>query len=178
VYLGKGRKNETLRQDRFRNIGGPIADFRHPVLSPRAVYAVVATIIRDQDNPARHPFTTNCGGSSNTNTAGGASPLTPAGEEVVIETISINGYADPGNKTVIPFVATTASGVSTQYFLNVLSDAGINQPDYAGFSAVQPLRLYADPGIQIHCGGFTANANPTGGLGIFFEISGYYVALP
>jgi hypothetical protein len=60
------------------------------VLTPRAVYAQAnqdgrpATPIRDQDNPARHPFAAVCVGSS-TSQFVSCSTSVPAGQEVVIE---------------------------------------------------------------------------------------------
>src|SRR5262252_5791927 len=111
------------------------------VLSPRAVYAVVATIIRDQDNPARHPFTTECtsnpdrGGSVSCNT-----PAIPAGQEVVIETISINGFGDSTNTVVVVEVDTSAGGVLRGYRLNPISDDGALQPNGAEYEGAQSLR--------------------------------------
>jgi len=65
------------------------------VMSPRAVRAVVATIIRDQDNPARHPFTTTCTGASTTQVstcnppAGAAAMCVGIGFSAVSDCVSI-----------------------------------------------------------------------------------------
>jgi len=150
------------------------------VLSPRAVHAVVATIIRDQDNPARHPFTTSCLGfgtaaSSNFCTT----PAIPAGQEVVIETISFAADADPGNTVLIRHVTTVAAGVTTSLSLNPTLDSGFDQPGRASFEGTDSVRLYADPGSVIRCDGFTAKPNPSAfGFVLTCTISGYFVTLP
>jgi len=96
------------------------------ILTPRAVYAVVATITRDQDNPARHPFTTKCGGSTGINFFCETPPI-PAGQEVVIETISINGFnLPPGDFVYLGDVRTTVAGVTQFYFLNPWSNRANN----------------------------------------------------
>jgi hypothetical protein len=151
------------------------------VLSPRAVSAVVATIIRDQDNPARHPFTTRCSGqsiTSNSRQAACTTPAIPAGEEVVIETISIVATADPGNHAFGFSVETAAAGFQTFYGMNTLFDNGTRQPTGALYAGVQSLRLYADPGSTIFVLGVSNGANPSQGVTIQCSISGYYVTLP
>lgn len=149
------------------------------VLSPHAVHAVVATIIRDQDNPARHPFATSCSsGLSQTTGNLCATPVIPAGEEVVIETISLIGSSDPNNTTLGAYVTTTASGVNQDYYLDPLSDSGNSQPTGAAYFRLQSLRLYADPGKVIACAGMTRGANPNRGVSVACNISGYYVTLP
>jgi len=148
------------------------------VISPRAVHAVVATIIRDQDNPARHPFTTTCTGASITQVSTCNPPAIPAGQEVVIETISFTGFGDSDKSVLVPTISTIAAGFFQTYFLTPISDTGAFQPTNADFSGVQSARLYADPGTLIECGGFTRGQNPSVGLTIECKISGYFVTLP
>jgi hypothetical protein len=149
------------------------------VISPRAVHAVVATIIRDQDNPARHPFTTKCFAPKTAidrNTC--ETDAIPAGEEVVVETISFNGNGDPGNFVFVPDIITTAAGVAQLYDLNPIFDSDLTQPTAASYAGVQSVRLYADPGSVIKCEGITPNFNPSFGLTFSCAISGYFVTLP
>jgi len=105
-------------------------------------------------------------------------PAIPAGQEVVIETISFNGNGDPGNIVLVPAVTTTAAGVQRLYFLNQLPDTTLGQPARAEYEGAQSLRLYAGPGTIIVCNGFTDNLNPTMGVSVGCTISGYFVALP
>ena len=80
-------------------------------LTPRAVKAAIATLIRDQDNAARRPFTTSCSFSNTINAGSCTTPNIPLGEEVVIETVSFTVNADPGMAVLTGNVATRASGI-------------------------------------------------------------------
>jgi hypothetical protein len=141
------------------------------VINPRAVHAVVATIIRDQDNPARHPFVTSCffldAGICQT-------PAIPTGQEFVIETISVSGSGSPGNSVAIIGITTDTGGVGTTITLNPVFDSGIEQPILFDFSTAQPLRLYADPGTVVQCFVTTKQGFPSAEC----LFSGYLVSLP
>jgi len=132
------------------------------------------------DDPARHPFVTNCTtGSATGSGATCGTPSIPLGERVVIETISISSAnADPGNSVLVLQVATVAGGNSQTYSLNSLCDDGTSQPSAASFEGAQALRLYADPLSAIQCTGFTKGANPHIGLSLSCIFSGYSVKLP
>ena len=149
------------------------------VMSPRAVHAVVATIIRDQDNPARHPFATRCVATPTTsNFVSCDTPAIPAGLEVVIETITFGGIGDPSNIGIAPEVIVAEAGVSQPYALNVIPDSRFGQPFDLSYSGVQSLRLYADPGTGIECNGATPHPNISTTLTFVCTISGYFVTLP
>lgn len=141
------------------------------VLSPKAVYALVATIIRDQDNPARHPFVTSCVSEAGINFEC-STPAIPAGQEVVIETVSFNGFNVPAGVGVFfPAISTTAAGVRQFYALNPA-------PIISGvFQEPQSLRFYADPGTVITCDG-SPDAGSLFGAEAGCSISGYFVTLP
>lgn len=136
-------------------------------------------IIRDQDNAARHPFTTSC---VTTPTTGASNfcepPAIPAGEEVVVETISFSGAGDPGNVVFVPDITTTAAGVQQTYSLNPIPDSDLTQPRAASYTGVQSLRLYADPGSVISCHAFTPHPNPSQSFSFSCAISGFFVTLP
>ena len=147
-------------------------------IAPKAVKAAIATLVRDQDNVARHPFTTSCAGNNISNPIGTVTCFTtpiPAGEEVVIETVSFSASASASDTILVPFVDTTVSGTTQEYVFNPQFDSGMFQPTDAVFSLIQSVRLYADPGTQIQCG--MRNINPTHKF-TSCSISGYFVTLP
>ena len=109
--MEKAATDATIRQTCPWNISGYLFISGFPILNPRTVHAEVATITRDQDNPARHPFTTSCEGSSADKATSCTTPAVPAGEEVVIETISFRVVADPNNLVAIDAIEVTTAGV-------------------------------------------------------------------
>ena len=149
------------------------------VMTPRAVQAVVATIIRDQDNPARHPLTKDCASDLTTGQiVVCTTSAIPAGQQFVIETISILASSDPSNFVLENSVEITTAGPTTSFSLNPIFDDGVGQPTEARYLGVQSLRLYADPGSTIQCIGATKGTNPSGQLFLDCTISGYFVTLP
>jgi hypothetical protein len=131
------------------------------------------------DDPARHPFTTSCSSAiSQLRSASCSTTSIPAGEEVVIETISFSANADPGNSALFVQVETVAAGNDQIYPLNNLFDIGIEQPVLALFAGAQALRLYADPGSVISCFSQTKELNLQKGLRLGCAFSGYSVKLP
>jgi hypothetical protein len=148
------------------------------IVTPKAVKAAIATLIRDQDQAARRPFTTSCSATGSSNGTVCITPNIPAGEEVVIETVEFEGLADPTNTRLRRILAATTSGVAHFYLLDSLADDGASQPSISRFAAIQPVRLYADPGTAMSCEGDTHAANPVNGLFVGCIISGYSVSLP
>lgn len=147
------------------------------VMAPRAVYAVVATIIRDQDQPARHAFTTNCTSPTTTGDVTSCdTPAIPAGQEFVIETISINAESSSVNDVLTVALTTTTSGKDSFILLNPIF-SGVVQNPFSDYSNAQPLRLYADPNTHIHCNFVTNETNPSPFFGACY-FSGYLVSLP
>ncbi len=148
------------------------------VMSPRAVHAVVATLVKDVDNPARHAFTTSCIFTPTAGQATGCTtPAIPAGEQVVIETVAVIASANPTNTELSASISTTVNGATATWPFSV-ADNGTNQPGNSLFWASQPLRLYADPGTTIVFGINTKGLNPPLALGGGAGISGYWVSLP
>jgi hypothetical protein len=148
-------------------------------MMPNAVKAAVATLIRDQDNAARHPFTISClSNFVGTDQASCSTPSIPAAGEVVIETVGFSAGALPSTNThVEPVVGTTASGVSVVYPLNSIAENGVSSFKPT-FTTTQSVRLYADPGTAILCLGQTKGANPVFGLIVECHFSGYSVSFP
>jgi hypothetical protein len=149
-------------------------------IAPKAVKAAIATLVRDQDNAARRPFSAQCFSTGSTgNSVNCSTPTIPAGEEVVIESISFQGFASASNSVLVPQVITFESGVQNTFNPNPMTDSGFFQPSAAFFQGGQTVRLYADPGSVITCAGVTRGANPVGvGLVVDCFFSGYSVTLP
>jgi hypothetical protein len=148
-------------------------------IAPKAVKAAIATLIRDQDNAARRPFTTFCEGFSGAGYAQVTcdTPPIPAGEEVVIESVSVAGLADPNNFVFVPQVTTSESGVEYIFKPAPMTDSNLNQPFSAYFQGAQSSRLYADPGSVISCLGTTPRSSVST-IAILCSYSGYSITLP
>ncbi len=150
------------------------------VLSPRSVHAVIATLVKDVDNPARHAFTTSCSFASTGFSATCTTPAIPTGEEVVIETVGISAFADPSNTKIVVTISTTVNSVTSHWSFSA-ADNGKSQPVQSNFAENPQLRLYADPGttIQFDVGTKGTNSTPGGSdLEGTASISGYWVSLP
>ena len=151
------------------------------VLSPKSAYAHAAPVVTDQDNPARHPFAMSCAltpVNPNDPVSDCNSPAIPAGQEVVIETISISGFSDTINTVLVASVNTSAGGSIQAYTLNPLADSGVGQPGFSFYTGVFSIRLYADPTTAIGCHFQTKNQNLTQSLTGSCMFSGYFVTLP
>ncbi len=135
--------------------------------------------VRDVDNGARHPLTTNCGQVSSTlNSVSCSMPPVPAGEEVVIETESFQASGDPSNTQLVTSVAAVAGG-ATQTAFGTVQDNGLDQPGLSYFESTSAVKLYADPGTSITCLVQTKGSNPGPNLSLdFCVVSGYFVTLP
>jgi len=145
-------------------------------VAPKTVKATIATLVRDEDNAARHPFTALCF-LPPTITAGASCSMDPIppGEEVVIETVNLVGDASPSEFVMRPIVNTTTAGTSESYFFSAVFDDGISQPNHSFFIANESVRLYADPNTSIRC--TLENASFTS-KDISCSVSGYFVTLP
>jgi hypothetical protein len=149
------------------------------IVTPKAVKAAIATLIRDQDNAARHPFTTSCFTTSpptGSTLLNCSTPAIPAGEEVVIETVSVSVAAGGGNRVASTQLSVTEGGTSTEIDLNPAFDTGVFQPAQSRMPSSQLLRFYADPGSVIGC---VASLNgPLSASELLCTFHGYSVSLP
>jgi hypothetical protein len=150
------------------------------IIGPRTVRAVAAALIRDSDNPARHPWAASCEPSTGTHGNSLSCTITaPMGEEVVIQNESFGAFneADPGNKTALYSASSaTVGGLSV---VNVLgTDVGDGQPAFSDLVGTGTSTMYADPGTTITCSAVTPHPNPTVELIFTCSLSGYYVTLP
>ena len=147
-------------------------------LTPKAVKAAIATLIRDEDNAARRPFTISCSFQNPPGSNGGpcTTPTIPLGEEVVIETVSIQVTADPGMAAMTSIVSTRAAGVFGDYYFSTANIPAT--PRLSLFRVTQSVRIYADPGSPIFFNAQTIAGSPVNGVSGIAQLSGYSVSLP
>ena len=150
-------------------------------LAPKVTRGVVAAFIRDVDQAARHPFSTSCGNPNPAATTEAfvdcSTPAIPAGEEVVIENVSILAIGEHTNFGAAASVAATEGSTVHSFYLNPMFDSDIAQPTSSVIQGTQAVRFYADPGTSIDCRVTTTGANPSG-FQVNCQFSGYYVSLP
>jgi hypothetical protein len=144
-------------------------------LAPKAAQAVAAALIRDEDQPARHPFTIACEVDS-PSFSGICSFTVPAGGELVIEAITVDGSADTTNKLLSSFLQVVTAGSEELFTLNPIADNGSLEPSGSDFQAVQTARFYADAGSTVTFAASTPATNQR--LTVFYRVSGYIVSLP
>jgi len=142
-------------------------------LGPTKVLAAIGfTPVRDVTNPALQPFahSVNVGFSSNPFID---SILVPAGQRLVIETVSADAVLGSGEAVDFTIVAIT-NGVAVVYFLPVAFSGNFFGADR--YSGTQAVRIYADPNSTVQLRAQKNNSSlPGGGT---FSISGHFVNLP
>jgi type IV secretory pathway VirB6-like protein len=150
------------------------------VIFPTRASALVATLIRDVDNPARDTFQgiaeSVCSGSVGTESCNGLTLPTVNGAGasiamVVLEYVSVQcsgnvgyvtNYSNAQINSVLGGLATTPATSTSGYFFQVLSSA-------AGSSFSQTTRLYAAPGSTLAAPGLGNNST------CILSVSGYMV---
>jgi hypothetical protein len=149
------------------------------VFPSRAVQAVVATLIRDQDAPGRHPFAATCSATNTTlgNDANCSIPV-PPGEEVIVQSVTLAGNSQASNTLMGFAVAATTAGSVTVPFQSVIHDSGLAQPSSSTFLATQLSWFPADPGSKLICDGGTADQEVAGQINFRCTVLGYSVTLP
>jgi len=149
------------------------------LVMPKTAHAIVATLVRDVDQPARRPFTLSCSSSTTFNFISCTTATIPAGEEFVIENVEFDGQADPSTKVMEPLIQTTTAGSVVTHFLNPIFDDRLDQPNSALYKTVQAQRFYADPSTSILCQSETQFlVSPTLVGQLTCQLSGYTVSLP
>jgi hypothetical protein len=148
----------------------------YAVVKPRAVQAVIATLVRDVDHPARHPFKVTCSsGSVGGNIIVCPLGIIPAGEEYVIQGVSI--YVNNTPATGLPFAEFQATtGTDGNTILIPLTDQGSVNIGFRSTAGVLAMPVYADPGTAITC-----NATvPQGAMYLRANCAatGYWVSVP
>lgn len=138
----------------------------------------IPLVTRDSDSPARHANAAQCNGSNNGgNIAGCFFPAVPAGQELVIQGVTLAVRAPTGAAIDADFI-TVVNGVRTAHEIE-LKDGGPCSICGAAvdlFSGQFDFPIYADPGT-------TPEANMTymaigSPVSIHAAISGYFVTVP
>jgi hypothetical protein len=159
--------------------GGMLLAVAFSVVKPVTVRAakVAAMLIRDEDNPARHPFQATC---STTETNICVVTTVPAGQELVIQGATFKAFINPGpGSSVEAVIVTTANATIVGHSVG-MQDLGpavgvLDQPHE--YIAVLPITLYADPGTNVQMyfnRGFVIPET----ISFTATISGYTVSLP
>ena len=142
------------------------------VVTPKAVRAAVATLIRDQDNAARHPFVFEQTCSNVCSFFGGSTP----DQEYVIQNVSVQGFGSGFTELGTAINCITAGQV------NVVLDA--ISPGFTGFfnngvlvRQSFPMTNYCDgSGTIVVEVSFYGAPSQSSSADVF--VSGYYVTLP
>ncbi len=156
------------------------------IIGPRAVRAAVATLVQvvntsanpiptvATDNPALTPFSQDCFFAPASNTSISTCLVAvPAGEEVVVQTVSL--FANPTNSD---------TALQTQVLTTLPGDQhgveyGFAQKLTGGsFVATMNATLQAQPSSSIECLVRTQNDNPGAGISGTCYVNGYYVKVP
>jgi len=154
------------------------------VAVPRAVHAVVATLVRDVDNPGRHPFSANCtAGFGFLSDSAMCTITAPVGEEVIIQNESFQVVAI-GGITNAAIQMTTTTGGGTANFYSFATPPSTPAPSYPNGSPLSgPLAIdqhdwviSVDPGTAISCYANTTALKEGGSMNC--QVVGYYVTLP
>jgi|HubBroStandDraft_6_1064221.scaffolds.fasta_scaffold247377_2 hypothetical protein len=145
------------------------------IIGPRVVHAVAATLVRDEDNPARHTFVAVCGFASTSGSTVQCDYQVPAGEEVVIQTAWVHAIASAANTSILNTVQSVSKGATP-----IESSVGTNNGMTASETDVQTTMsstLYGDPGTFLTCSAQSKGDNPSPPLSVECILTGYYVLL-
>jgi hypothetical protein len=155
-------------------VGLIVASFM--VFAPRPVKAVMAALVRDVDNPARQPFAARCINTTLTEDSQCRISV-PAGQAVVIQSVSADTEADRMNSVAVIDLFTMVGGRQfNEAYALFPARLNFNGTQYLSYDA-RNLTLSADGGTDIICDAETSLPNPAG-LTIRCSVSGYYVTLP
>ena len=96
----------------------------------------------------------------------------PAGQTLVIETLSLQLDVTPAGSQLEAFVNYTSGGKSVTVFVPLTFAYTQTSNGFDTYSATQAVRLYADPGTSVSLTAFS----PTGSTGtLFLTLSGYLI---
>lgn len=149
------------------------------VVTPKAVHAVVATLVRDADNAAKHPFSASCNNLGSGDEAQCVVTTVPAGQELVIQELTISVDTDSGYD-VYEVASVTTGGVVVGHYLT-MTDAGPCQFCVGStghlYTATHPTIFYADPGTA-ETVAVVRDAVTPDGMAMVATLSGYLVSVP
>ena len=96
----------------------------------------------------------------------------PAGQTLVIETVSLQLDVTPSGSQLEAFVNYTSGGKSVTLFVPLTFAYTQTSNGFDTYTATQAVRLYADPGTSVSLTAFS----PTGSTGtLFITLSGYLI---
>jgi len=96
----------------------------------------------------------------------------PAGQTLVIETVSLQLDVTPSGSQLEAFVNYTSGGKSVTVFVPLTFAYTQTSNGFDTYTATQAVRLYADPGTTVSLTAFS----PTGSTGtLFLTVSGYLI---
>ncbi len=96
----------------------------------------------------------------------------PAGQTLVIETVSLQLDVTPAGSQLEAFVNYTSGGKSVTVFVPLTFAYTQTSNGFDTYTATQAVRLYADPGTTVSLTAFS----PTGSTGtLFLTVSGYLI---
>jgi hypothetical protein len=149
-------------------------------VGPRTVHAIVATLVRDVDNPARHPFQSRCfSGPQDLDPGTCVVAVVPAGQELVIQGVSVQALINPGNILAVDArLDTIAAGAISGYTFGMQNLGPIanffgGHIEYTGFL---PITVYADPGTSVDV--VVGQESTFTFVQTEVSVSGYLVSLP
>jgi hypothetical protein len=155
------------------------------LVAPKAAQAVVATLIRDIDNPARATSVdASCGIATQSFGYVSCFPTytVPTGNRLVIQQAEASCFAPQGYSLVFTSFSVNANnGFSpTTHYLPLVNEGTYRYvvPTSNVFSANEAVTYYADPGSTLE---FTTLINNSGTMGptdCTFQLNGYLISYP
>jgi hypothetical protein len=98
----------------------------------------------------------------------------PAGKRLVVESVSVNGAMDVGQRLRYVALQSSSGNVSVEHWLPVSQYVTVGTRDH--FVGNQALRLYVEPGGTLFV---TATRNPSSGSGFFSAtVIGHLIDVP
>jgi hypothetical protein len=147
--------------------------------APKVAHAVVATLIRDVDNPARQtvvvPSCYAAQNDSNPTFYSCTLPYTvPAGQRLVLEQLEL--YCQlPGTTTIDnSFLQFAEGGTETSHYL--FPALQVSGSGFGIYGLNQSVRYYADAGSALVIGVNTTD--PSGNTHCNFQANGYLISYP
>lgn len=135
-------------------------------------------LVRDVDNPARHPYTSQVflSWTPGNNVASADFSAVPAGKRLVLEYVAAEGSIPQGQQFFMLIQSPAVNGFV--YPLVVTKQASFAFGPTDIYTTSQPVRIYIEPGTTFRA---LANRNDTtGGAGtdIIVSVTGYLVDVP
>lgn len=148
------------------------------LVTPQTVHALVATLVRDVDQPALQPFSTECSTGAFDSSGRGSCTLAtvPSGKRFVIETISGSLQLGTGIKPISIDLQVISAGIDHDNIFPATfqGNSAFFTGDY--WTVYEPTRLYADAGTTPFFNLTLSNASPIGSG--FITAAGYLVNVP